>query len=150
YRQPIDWTSEGLDESHKVLWDWANVLDSDRTQPSAPPNSVLHALSDDLNTSEAITHLHALRRAGNLGALRASLDFMGIGTNKKDIARNSVAWPQGVEAVGSVGNVTVVAVNDIDIPALIAARAAARKSKNFKESDRIRDELLAKGIVLKD
>ena len=34
--------------------------------------------------------------------------------------------------------------------AAIIARAAARKAKDFKESDRIRDELLAKGIVLKD
>jgi cysteinyl-tRNA synthetase len=32
----------------------------------------------------------------------------------------------------------------------IAARNAARKAKNFTESDRIRDDLLAKGIVLKD
>jgi cysteinyl-tRNA synthetase len=36
------------------------------------------------------------------------------------------------------------------VSAAIAARNAARKAKNFKESDRIRDELLAKGIVLKD
>jgi cysteinyl-tRNA synthetase len=42
---------------------------------------------------------------------------------------------------------------DIDthaVEALIAARATARKSKNFAESDRIRDELLAMGVVLKD
>jgi len=37
-----------------------------------------------------------------------------------------------------------------DIDRAIAARNAARKAKDFKESDRIRDELLAKGIVLKD
>jgi len=37
-----------------------------------------------------------------------------------------------------------------EIEELITARNEARKAKNFKESDRIRDELLAKGIVLKD
>ena len=39
---------------------------------------------------------------------------------------------------------------DSEIEALIAARNAARKAKNFAESDRLRDELLAKGIILED
>ena len=39
---------------------------------------------------------------------------------------------------------------DSDIEALIAERQAARKEKNFARADEIRDELLAKGIVLKD
>ena len=39
---------------------------------------------------------------------------------------------------------------DSDIEALIAERQAARKEKNFARADEIRDELLAKGIILKD
>ena len=39
---------------------------------------------------------------------------------------------------------------DEEIESLIAARTAARKAKNFKEADRIRDELAAMGVVLKD
>jgi cysteinyl-tRNA synthetase len=42
------------------------------------------------------------------------------------------------------------AVDTVAIADAIAARNAARKAKDFAESDRIRDELLAKGIVLKD
>jgi cysteinyl-tRNA synthetase len=42
------------------------------------------------------------------------------------------------------------AVDAEEIARAISARNEARKSKNFKESDRIRDELAAKGIVLKD
>ena len=42
------------------------------------------------------------------------------------------------------------AVDTVEIARAIEARNAARKAKNFKESDRIRDELLAQGIVLKD
>ena len=41
-------------------------------------------------------------------------------------------------------------VDEVAIADAIAARKAARAAKNFAESDRIRDELLAKGIVLKD
>ena len=39
---------------------------------------------------------------------------------------------------------------DAEIEAAIAARQAARKAKDFKESDRIRDELKAKGVILED
>jgi cysteinyl-tRNA synthetase len=39
---------------------------------------------------------------------------------------------------------------DADVERLIEARNAARKSRNFAESDRLRDELLAKGILLED
>jgi cysteinyl-tRNA synthetase len=42
------------------------------------------------------------------------------------------------------------AVDTVEIARAIAARNAARTAKNFKESDRIRDELLAQGIQLKD
>ncbi len=40
--------------------------------------------------------------------------------------------------------------SDADIEAAIAARQAARKAKDFKESDRIRDDLKAKGVILED
>ena len=43
-----------------------------------------------------------------------------------------------------------LAIDESKIEALIAARNAARKAKNFKEADRIRDELAAMGIQLKD
>lgn len=41
-------------------------------------------------------------------------------------------------------------IDEDKINALVTARAAARKAKNFGESDRIRDELAAMGVVLKD
>jgi cysteinyl-tRNA synthetase len=41
-------------------------------------------------------------------------------------------------------------VDEAKVTSLIDARTAARKAKNFKESDRIRDELAAMGVVLKD
>ncbi|MDE1940005.1 MAG: cysteine--tRNA ligase, partial [Alphaproteobacteria bacterium] len=66
--------------------------------------------------------------------LARTLNYLGFG--------GLFAWhTDAIEASG---------IDVSDVEALITARTAARKAKNFAESDRIRDELLAKGIVLKD
>src|ERR1700754_1942337 len=125
YRQPIDFTIAGLKESWKMLERWYAV-----TEPladPAPDAAFFEALSDDLNTPAAIASLH---QAGDV-ALAGGLGFLGFSNVQLKIA----AKP-GMDAAA--------------IADAIAARNAARKAKDFAESDRIRDDLLAKGIVLKD
>jgi cysteinyl-tRNA synthetase len=56
----------------------------------------------------------------------------------------------GLAATAEVPTATVSGPSDAEIEALIAQRTAARKAKNFAESDRIRDELKAQGIALID
>jgi cysteinyl-tRNA synthetase len=125
YRQPIDFTVAGLKESWKMLERWYEV-----TEPlvdPAPDAAFFEALADDLNTPAAIASLH---QADEL-ALAGGLGFLGFSNVQMKIANKT--------------EVDTVAIADA-----IAARNAARKNKDFKESDRIRDDLLAKGIVLKD
>jgi cysteinyl-tRNA synthetase len=125
YRQPIDFTIAGLKESWKMLERWYEV-----TEPladPAPDAAFFEALSDDLNTPAAIASLHQAEPL----ALAGGLGFLGFSNVQLRIA--------------SKAQVDTVAIADA-----IAARKAARKARDFKESDRIRDELLAKGIVLKD
>jgi cysteinyl-tRNA synthetase len=151
YRQPIDWTLKGLQESAKTLDEWyalstamndeASVLDSAQKRELYSPLS--DALCDDLNTPKAIAELHQLRNAvvhGSGGAalvdLVTSLRFIGF------LQSTPAEW-----------NARKHAVSDIDaakIDKLIDARNAARKAKNFNEADRIRDELHALGIELED
>ncbi|MEJ1969058.1 MAG: cysteine--tRNA ligase [Rhizomicrobium sp.] len=125
YRQPMDWTVAGMNESWKTLEKWYAV-----TEPLADPPvgaAFLEALSDDLNTPAAIAALHQSadhELAGGLGLLGFSNVQLKLAAKK--------------------------AVDDVAIADAIAARKAARARKDFKESDRIRDELLAQGIVLKD
>ncbi|WP_332689261.1 cysteine--tRNA ligase [Bosea sp. (in: a-proteobacteria)] len=129
YRQPIDWTVKALEEAEKTLADWAAAAgDSEAGEVSA---SVIEALSDDLNTSQVLAELHALRKAGDFAGLKASLDLLGI-------------------ALPAVADSVIDPALRERVEGLISARVEARKAKNFAESDRIRDELVAMGIVLMD
>jgi cysteinyl-tRNA synthetase len=125
YRQPMDWTVAGMNESWKTLEKWYAV-----TEPLADPplgEAFLAAMMDDLNTPQAIAELHK----GGDHALAGGLGLLGFSNVQLRIAQK-------------------VALDTVWIADAIAARNAARKARDFKESDRLRDELLAKGIVLKD
>jgi cysteinyl-tRNA synthetase len=140
YRQPMDWTVKGLEESYRVLDDWyAVAAESDGKSISG---AVLQPLTDDLNTPQAIAELHGLRnRAANgdhlaRDELAASLHFLGL-------LRESIAlW--------SARKRDSRQINAAQVESLIASRSAARKAKDWVASDRIRDELAAMGVVLKD
>ena len=141
YRQPIDWTVKGLEESWKTLDDWYwFAADASDYKPAA---SVIEALSDDLNTPKAIAELHALRNQAQRAEggdarsqLVGSLRFLGF------LAETAETWAARRKAG--------VDVDAAKVDALVEARLAARKARNWAESDRIRDELAAMGIALKD
>jgi cysteinyl-tRNA synthetase len=148
YRQPIDWTKSSLEESQATLDRWGEI--SDRlggalVEGGLPDSAVIDALRDDLNTPLAIARLHELAKeakGGNDTAGQkwlASAAFLGF-----DVSR----WRARVQRAD------LVEVIDPDlavrVKALVARRGEARKSKNFTEADRIRDELAATGVVLKD
>ncbi|ETR74776.1 cysteinyl-tRNA synthetase [Afipia sp. P52-10] len=146
YRQPIDWTAAALEESRKTLDSWYDLVGDETKAAAAPDAGVLDALGDDLNTASAIARLHAIAAEVRAGTgddqvrlrrkLKASAMIMGLLSATK--AEYIAADPQ------------VVAVDAAAVEALIAARAAARAEKNWKESDRIRDQLAAMKVVLKD
>ncbi|MCE1235201.1 MAG: cysteine--tRNA ligase [Hyphomicrobiales bacterium] len=141
YRQPIDWTVKSLEESWKTLDDWYWFAGD--TPGSKPARAIVEALADDLATPKVIAELHALRnaaqRAGGEGArdaLAGSLRFLGFLADAPDV------WAARRKAS--------VEVDVAAVEALIAERLAARAARNWAESDRIRDELAALGLTLKD
>jgi cysteinyl-tRNA synthetase len=139
YRSPIDWTVKGMEESAKTLDDWyAIAADAKGGEPS---QLVLEALSDDLNTPQMVASLHALRNAAaenepNRNEFAASLRLLGL------LSETAAAWKQRKQQASGVDAKRV--------DSLISDRTAARARKDFKESDRIRDELAAMGVVIKD
>ncbi len=129
YREPIDFSVKRLEEAERLLAKWpaADISDAE------PDQTVLDALADDLNTVAAVQALHALAQAANadpekLPAFAASAALLGV-LPKKAVVDDAIA-----AAVDS----------------LVEMRLEMLKAKNFAEADRIRDDLLAKGIQLKD
>jgi cysteinyl-tRNA synthetase len=214
YRQPIDWTHEGLEKARKELLDWAELvldfLEPEETLDEiegAPDEKLAEALLDDLNTPLALTRIREMYRLAKNGKFSietfiVSLRLLGFRNLNKpgffhpgfdariytsgpqidrklelDIVhfRNATAngsgeakelalslWAAGFvvqlnhAGVLFVGNKTSAEMVNLEMELkervgnLISARAEARAKKDFKESDRIRDELAAMGIVLKD
>jgi cysteinyl-tRNA synthetase len=139
YRQPLDWTLVGLDEAHKTLWEWYGDLQGKTPSDGGVSGPVLDALLDDLNTPKAIAELHKLHSAGHWGALRTALQFLGFSCDRANVVRTA-------SAVGEAQ----LSFNAEAVGEQIEARNAARKAKNFAEADRIRGELEAMGVTLKD
>jgi cysteinyl-tRNA synthetase len=135
YRQPLDFTHDGLQAAKATLDRWYGFLrGKDVAEANAMPHSVEDALSDDLNTPQAISAIHQL---DDPAQLQAGARALGL------LQQDAEAWFRWTPA-GTTGP------TDAEIEAAIAARQAARKAKDFKESDRIRDELKAKGVILED
>jgi cysteinyl-tRNA synthetase len=139
YRQPIDWTLAGLRESQRELDRWYPLAKQFAVSSAMLAPDFLAALEDDLNTPDAITALRRLHHEAQedvafAGARFASCGHL-IGIFEKDLAD----W-EGVPAL----------IDKDRVQRLVDERLSARATRNWAESDRIRDELDAMGIMLKD
>ena len=118
-------------KSERTLLEWRRA--ADEAEPEGPGESFIEALADDLNTPRAISELHALK-ARRPGALLGGLELLGI---------DLTAIP--LDAGGLRDD-----VREDEVQALVAAREAARRNRNWAESDRLREELETMGVALKD
>lgn len=153
YRSPLDYSDENLQGAKSALTRLYLALKD--LAPAEEGEAVAEyekkfqvAMDDDFNTPGAIAVLfelardiNKLREEGSAAAapLGAALRRMGgvLGLLQND----PQAFLRGAPAGG---------LSDAQIEALIARRTEARKNKNWAESDRLRDELKAQGVILED
>ena len=141
YRQPLDWNDKLLEECENTISKWYNVYLNIKTKLKIS-DEILKPLLDDLNTPGYIANLHKLYEKAAKGSdedkilFISACNFIGLLNETKE------DWLKFKK------NKVPISENEILIK--INQRNEARVNKNYKEADKIRDELLDKGVLIED
>ncbi len=175
YRKPIDFTADALDAAENgwktlkealqfgsqfaALPGWSRTAPTDLDQEAVDRFNA--AMDDDFNTPIALSVVFELAKT----LIREGNQLVHQGKPDLPVEQLQQQWQTftrllevlGLDSlVGTISQETVLTghltdrLNDAQIEALIQQRQEARQSKNWAESDRIRDELKAQGITLID
>ncbi|MGQ0456199.1 MAG: cysteine--tRNA ligase [Hyphomicrobium sp.] len=147
YRQPIDWTVKRVEGAVSNLERWGKVAE---LTEAAPPEEFVDTLLDDLNLHDAIEQMHRMRDNNESRQLGSCLQFLGLPIWKPISGEGRFGFTVSGTLSGTVTNSRGEKIDVKEIAQQILARLAARKAKDFKRSDEIRDELAKMGIALKD
>jgi len=151
YGKPMDWTARKKDEAEATLRKWYGILQGHGFGPDlvsalntegkwVPDGEFIGVLANDLNTPGAIARLHVLakgRTPVELAGFAHGLAMLGLVND----------WSAIPMFDGGEGGPNVVPEVAAKVDALLAARAAARASKDWGEADRLRDVLNAAGVL---
>ncbi len=141
YKQPLDWNEKLLSESEKTINKWYESYTELKKQVLIPQD-YLSPLYDDLNTPGYIANLHKLFEKSQKGSIKdkeifvSACNFIGLLNEDKN---NWEKFKQGKSKISKE-----------EIEKKIDERNNARKNKDYKKADNIRNELLDKGVLIED
>jgi cysteinyl-tRNA synthetase len=142
YRSPLNYSDAHLEEAKSALARLYTALKNSRDETpldwsGAYARRFKEAMDDDFNTPEAVAVLFDLAARVNAGEKTLAPQLRALGGVLGILQRSAEEFFQGGLDAGA-------------IQAMIDAREAARRGRDFAEADRIRKDLLGKGIVLED
>ena len=141
YKQPLDWNEKLIDQCQNTINKWYESY-VELKKPVLIPDDYLNPLYDDLNTPGYIANLHKLFEKSQKGDLKdkeiftSACSFIGLLTGTKK------EWME-FKKMKSV-------LSEKEILLKINERNKARNKKNYKLADKIRNELLDKGVLIED
>ena len=139
YKQPLDWNDKLIIDCENTLDKWYRVYSSDLKSIKVP-HEILKPLYEDLNTPGYIANLHNLfekaSKGKDINLFISACQFIGL------MNESSEQWNNFKKNKASI--------NASEIENMLKLREKARENKNYKEADRIRDELLDKGVLIED
>jgi len=136
YGKPMDWTEKKRVEAEYHLGRWFAMAEN--VEPDLKSlDYITLPLMDDLNTSEVIARLHGLAQAGRADAVRAGIDFLGLGSPE------TAGWFQGKPIVVS----TEGGANHALRPYLVKWNSH-RENRDFAAADALKAKLEALGLEL--
>ena len=141
YKQPLDWNNKLLNECEKTINKWyESYIDIDKSV--LIPDEYLSPLYDDLNTPGYIANLHKLFEISQKGSQKDKEMFMSACNFVGLLNENQKEWKKFKKEK--------LNITDEEIKLKILERNNARKNKDFKKADKIRDELEDKGVLIED
>jgi cysteinyl-tRNA synthetase len=139
YKQPLDWNDKLLSDCENTLDKWYKMYSSNLKSVKVS-DEILKPLYEDLNTPGYIANLHKLYEKANKGEnielFVSACKFIGL------MNETSEQWNEFKKKR--------VSITESEIENMLSLRDKARENKNYKEADRIRDELLDKGVLIED